>query len=58
LLLGVALVLRDLEFSCFVDHDEVTVPGYIINDCMQPDDIEPIGRVVETLLKVIQEQLK
>jgi hypothetical protein len=57
LLLGVALILRDLELSCFVDH-EVTVPGYITNGCIKPSDIENIGRVVETLLKVIQEQLE
>lgn len=58
LLLGVALFLRDLEFACFVDHDEVHVPDYIVNSCMQSDDLSPIANVVDTLLRAIQDQIE
>ena len=56
LLLGVALFLRDLEFACFVDHDRVHVPDYIVNSCMQSDDLGPIANVVDTLLRATQGQ--
>ena len=58
LLLGIALFLRDLEFCCFVDHDEVHVPDYIVNSCMEPDDLGSISNVVDTLLKTIQNQIE
>ena len=54
LLLGVALVLRDLEFSCFVDHNETPVPGYIIESCMEPDDVEAIT----ALMKILSDHLE
>ena len=44
-----ALVLRDLEFSCFVDYDETAVPGYIIKSCMEADDVEAITAVMQIL---------
>jgi len=58
LLLGIALLLRDLEFCCFVDHDEVHVPDYIANSCMKPDDLGSISKVLDTLLRAIQDQIK
>jgi len=58
LLLGIALFLRDLEYSCFVDHEEISVPSYIINGCLQPTDLEPIADVVDTLIRVVRDQLK
>jgi len=58
LLLGVALFLRDLEFSCFVNHDEVPVPDYIANSCMQAGDHDSISDVVRTLLGAVQGQIE
>jgi len=58
LLLGVALFLRDLELCCFVDHDEVHVPGYIANSCIQADDLGSIANVVDTLLRATQDQIR
>jgi len=58
LLLGVVLFLRDLEFACFVDYDEVHVPNYIANSCMQADDLGSIANAVDTLLRATQDQIR
>jgi hypothetical protein len=58
LLLGVALFLRDLELSCFVDHKETPIPPFLINSCMEVTDVDPIGEVVETILRAMEEQSK
>jgi hypothetical protein len=58
LLLGAALVLRDLEFCCFTDHDEIHVPSYIVNGCMRPSDIDSIAEVVEAISKAVKDELK
>ena len=58
LLLGVALFLRDLEFCCFVNHNEVHIPDYVANSCMETDDLGSISNIVDILLRTIQNQIK
>jgi len=58
LLLGIALFIRDLEFSCFVDPTETTLPDQLADSCMEPSDAESIGGIVESFFKVIQNQLE
>ena len=58
LLLGIALYLRDLEYSCFVDSSEITVPDYINNSYMEPTDAQSIARIVESFFKAVQNQLE
>jgi hypothetical protein len=57
LLLGIALILRDLEFSCFMDPDRA-IPDYLTNSCMAPTDAESIAKIVDTLFQVVQDQLE
>jgi len=49
LLLGLALILRDLELSCFVDQNETSVPEHLVNSCMKPDDIGSVASILETI---------
>ena len=58
LLLGIALVLRDIELSCFVEAEETSIPPYLVNSCMVATDLDSIANVVETISKVVQEQLE
>lgn len=57
-MLGIALVLRDLELSCFMEHEETLIPAYLADSCMQATDFDSIANVVETILKVVQDQLE
>lgn len=58
LLLGIALFLRDLEMSCFMDPSETTIPPYIADGCLQPSDAGTIGDIVNILYKVVRNQLE
>ena len=58
LLLGIALVLRDIELSCFVEVEGTSIPLYLVNSCMVATDLDSIVNVVETISKVVQEQLE
>jgi len=58
LLLGIGLFLRDLEFSCFMDPTETTLPDQLADSCMEASDAESIGEIVENFFKVIQNQLE
>ena len=42
-------MLRDLEFCCFVNHEETHVPEYIIKSCMMPDDVQAVAAVLKIL---------
>jgi len=58
LLLGVALFLRDLEFACFTNTEETSIPPYLVNSCMEATDVDSIGRVVDIIFKAVQDQLE
>jgi len=58
LLLGVALVLRDIELSCFMEAEETSIPPFLVNSCMEATDLESIANVVDAISKVVQEQLE
>ena len=58
LLLGVGLVLRDIEISCFVEAEGTSIPAYLVNSCMEATDLDSIGNVVEAISRVVQEQLE
>ena len=58
LLLRIALFLRDLELSCFADHEEVSMPDHIANSCMEAADIDAMTRVLQTLSKAIKDHLE
>ncbi|KAF9781504.1 hypothetical protein BJ322DRAFT_1022917 [Thelephora terrestris] len=57
LLLGVGLLLRDLHFACIVDYDEIEVPGYVTESCMDAGDVGSITRVLENISNVLQDEL-
>jgi len=56
LLLGIGLILRDLEFARFVDADETPMPEYLANSCMEPTDIDSIATVLQILSTVMEDQ--
>ena len=58
LLLEVALILRDIEFSCFMEAEGTSIPSYLVNSCMEVTDLESIANVVDAISKVVQEQLE
>lgn len=58
LLLGIGLLLRDLEFSCFTDTCETPIPGFLMESCMDKDDTEAIGTTLNKLFNVVYNYLK
>ena len=57
LLLGIAFMLRDLDFSCFSEPDE-DIPDFLAESCMQKEDALAIASVVERLNQVIFDHLR
>ena len=53
LLLEVALILRDPQFSCFSDPEGTSIPLYLMDSCMQPPDIQSIASIVEAISEAI-----
>jgi hypothetical protein len=58
LLLGVGLLLRDLHFTCFVDHNEIEVPSYVMESCMDAGDVGSITKVLENISNALQDELR
>ena len=53
LLLGAGLFLRDLEYSCFSDHEEITIPNYLVNTLMTPKDADPVTKLLQSIHDVM-----
>ena len=41
-----------------MEHEETLIPAYLADSCMQATDFDSIANVVETILKVVQDQLE
>ena len=57
LLLGIAFVLRDLDFACFADPEEI-LPTFLEKSCMKKEDALAIAAAVDKLSKAIFENIK
>ena len=53
LLLGVGLFLRDLEYSCFSDHEEIPIPNPLFNSIMTPKDADTITKLLQSIHDVM-----
>ena len=57
LLLGIAFVLRDLDFTCFADPEEI-LPNFLVESCMEKEDALVIAATVDKLSRIIFDHLK
>jgi hypothetical protein len=58
LLLGIGLLLRDLELVCFADHEETPVPNYLINSCITATDADSVTRAMELVADFLNYDLQ
>jgi hypothetical protein len=58
LLLGIGLLLRDLEFCCFTDTGESPIPSFLVESCMEKEDIEAIATTLNKLFNAVYNDLK
>lgn len=48
LLLGMGLYLRDYEFACFADVNEIVLPGFVAASEMKASDDTTINRILRS----------
>jgi hypothetical protein len=58
LLLGIGFLLRDLEFCCFTDTNEIVIPGFLVESCMNKEDIEIIAAILNKVFNAVYDELK
>ena len=58
LLLGFGLTIRDLDFVCFTEYEEVTLPPFLLGSCMETDDTRMIDATLNNFFHIIEEHVK
>ena len=58
LLLGIGLLIRDLQFCCFTNQSETALPEFLLESCMAKEDALAIGAILDKLSKIVYNYLK